>query len=630
MQVKKIHKIFLAISLIIVATSVVYMPALQNGFAWDDENYIATNRMVQRLCPPNIKKMFTTFFFGNYHPLTLLSFALEYRFFGLSPPAYHATNIIIHLMNCVLVFLLIYMLSSSVAASCIVALFFGIHPLHVESVAWVSGRKDVLYTLFFLASLIGYAHFLGERKKIYYCLSLLLFLLSLLSKSMAVSLPLVLLLIDYLSGKRISWGMLKDKIPFFGLSLLFGILALLSQQDAIRHDYTGDSVLKNLVVASHGLVFYIQKMIFPVDLSCLYMYSNRYFNIMQTNFYLSPFILATLCACVFYSAKYTRKVIFGSLFYFATLLPVLQLIPVGHAFAADRYTYVPLIGIFYIIAAGFLYLSEKKWRFAGPLNIALTIFLLLALFASGLIAWNRIHVWKDGLSLWGNVIKSYPFSSIAYNNRGAAYFVNKQYDQAIKDFTSAITVSPNYDQANANLCRAYIATGDDKKALPFCLKAIQINPRMDDVYILLGNMFHANDKDKAISLYRRSIEARPRNERAYYNLCTTYLSMQDYKNAESACLKAIEIDPDFADAYNNLANVYLATNRQKDAMASYKKALALNPGIGAAHNNLGTIYLYAKQYDLAISHIDRAVALGHPVHPDVLEMLKQHRKKNNQ
>ena len=627
MQVKKIHTIFLAISLIIVATSVVYMPALQNGFAWDDENYIATNRMVQKLSPLNIKKMFTTFFFGNYHPLTLLSFALEYHFFGLNPSAYHATNIIVHLINCVLVFLLIYTLSSSVVVSCIVALFFGIHPLHVESVAWISGRKDVLYTLFFLASLIGYAHFLKEREKIYYGLSLLLFLFSLLSKSMAVSLPLVLLLLDYLSGRKISWGILKDKIPFFGLSLLFGIFALLSQQDAIRQDYTGDSILKNIVVASHGLVFYMQKMLFPVDLSCLYMYSNKHFEIMQTNFYLSPFIVAALCACAVYSAKYTRKVIFGSLFYLFTLLPVLQLIPVGHAFAADRYTYVPLIGIFYIIAAGFLYLSERKWRLARPLSIALTIMLLFALFTSGLIAWNRIHVWKDGLSLWDNVIKSYPFSSIAYNNRGAAYFVNKQFDQAIKDFTSATAVSPNYDQANSNLCRAYIATGDEKKALPFCLKAIQINPRMDDVYILLGNMFHATDKDKALSLYKKSIEARPGNERAWYNLCTTYLSMQDYQSAEDACRKAIEIDPEFADAYNNLGNIYLATNRQKEALMSYKKALALNPDIGAAHNNLGTIYLYAKQYDLAIHHIDSAVALGHQVHPDILEMLKPHRKK---
>ncbi len=627
MQVKKIHKIFLAISLIIVATSVVYMPALQNGFAWDDENYIATNRMVQKLSPLNIKKMFTTFFFGNYHPLTLLSFALEYRFFGLNPPAYHATNIIIHLMNCVLVFLLIYMLSKNAAISCIVALLFGIHPLHVESVAWISGRKDVLYTLFFFASLIAYTNFLKEQKRVYYYLSLLLFLFSLLSKSMAVSLPLVLLLIDYLSGKKISWGMLKDKAPFFALSLLFGIFALLSQQDAIRHDYAGDSMLKNFIVASHGLLFYLQKMFLPVDLSCLYMYSRKHFAIMETNFYLSPFIVAALCACVVYSARHTRKVVFGSLFYLFTLLPVLQLIPVGHAFAADRYTYVPLIGIFYIVAAGLLHLFERKHRSMKLLNVLLAAALAAALFASGLISWNRIHVWKDGLSLWDNVIKSYPFSSIAYNNRGAAYFVNKQYDQAIKDFTSAITVSPNYDQANANLCRAYITTGDNKKALPFCLKAIQINPRMDDVYILLGNMFHANDKDKAISLYRKSIEARPRNDRAYYNLCTTYLSMQDYKNAESACLKAIEIDPDFADAYNNLGNIYLATNRQKEAVASYKKALSYNSDIGAAHNNLGTIYLYAKQYDLAIYHIDRAVALGHPVHPDILEMLKPHRKE---
>ncbi|HOE16339.1 MAG TPA: tetratricopeptide repeat protein [Syntrophorhabdaceae bacterium] len=624
---KRTHRILLAIALIVLATSVVYMPALQNGFVWDDENYIVTNKTVQAISPSNIKKIFTTFFFGNYHPITLFSYALEYHFFGLNPSAYHATNIIIHLINCALVFLLIYMLSNSVVVSCIVALLFGIHPLHVESVAWISGRKDVLYTLFFFASLISYANFLKEQKRACYYLSLLLFLFSLFSKSMAVSLPLVLLLIDYLSGKKISWGMLKDKVPFFALSLLFGIFAILSQQDAIRHDYSGDSVLKNFIVASHGLVFYLQKMFLPVDLSCLYMYSRKHFAIMETNFYLSPFIVAALCACVVYSARHTRKVVFGSLFYLFTLLPVLQLIPVGHAFAADRYTYVPLIGIFYIVAAGLLHLSKRKQRSMKRLSVLLAAVLVAALFASGLITWDRIHVWKDGVSLWGDAVRKYPFSSIAYNNRGAAYFVNRQLDDAIRDFTSAVKVSPNYDQANANLCRSYIATGDEKKALPFCLKAVQINPRMDDVYILLGNMFHAQDKEKSLSLYKKSIEARPRNERAYYNLCTTYLSMQDYQNAEKACLKAIEIDPDFADAYNNLGNIYLATDRQKEAIVSYKRALDLNPNIGAAHNNLGTIYLYAKEYDLAAYHIDKAVALGHTVHPDILEMLKLHRTK---
>jgi tetratricopeptide (TPR) repeat protein len=194
-------------------------------------------------------------------------------------------------------------------------------------------------------------------------------------------------------------------------------------------------------------------------------------------------------------------------------------------------------------------------------------------------------------------------------------------------FMSALAISPNYDQANANLCRTYIVEGQDDKALPFCIKAIERNPRMDDVYNLLGNMFFSRDKHAAISLYKKSIEAKPRNERAYYNLCTTYLSMKEYGSAVKACLKAIEIDPEFADAYSNLGNVYLATGNQKEALASYRKALELNPDIAAAHNNLATIYLYAKQYDLAIYHIDRAIALGHKVHPDILAMLKQYRKK---
>lgn len=627
MKVTKTYKILLAIAVILTATSAVYTPSLQNGFVWDDETYIVNNKMIRTPSLSNIQKIFTTFFFGNYHPLTLLSYAFEYHFIGQDPPPYHATNIIIHMMNCTLVFLLIYILSNNIVVSCFVGLLFGIHPLHVESVAWISGRKDVLYALFFLASLISYLGFLKEQKKIYYCLCLLLFVLSLLSKSMAVSLPLVLILLDYFLNKKISWGSLKNKIPFFALSLLFGILALLSQQHAIRVDYTDDSPLKNLFIASHGLVFYLEKMVFSFKLSCLYMYSTTHFEIMQARFLMSPFLIAAFTALIIYSARYTKKAIFGSMFYFVTLLPVLQLIPVGHAFAADRYTYIPLIGIFYIVGEGLLYLYEKQWQYTRLLGITLVIITCLSLCTLGFLTWNRTHIWKDGITLWGNVIKNDPLNSIAYNNKGAAHFINKQYDETIEDLTMAITISPNYDQANANLCRAYIAAGLRNKALPSCMKAIQINPRMDDVYILLGNIYYEKDRKVAIFLYKKSIEVKPKNERAYYNLCTTYLSMQEYENAENACRKAIEIDPEYADAYTNLGNVYLAADKQRDALLSYRKALELNPDIGAAHNNLGTIYLYAKQYDLAIYHIDRTVALGHTVHPDILRMLKPHRKK---
>ncbi len=627
MEIKNKYKILIAISLILIVTSVVYMPSMQNGFVWDDEEYIVTNKMIKKLSLPNFQKMFTTFYIGNYHPLTLLSFAVEYRYFGLHPQPYHATNIIIHLMNCVLVFLLIYMISNSIVASCIAGLLFGVHPLHVESVAWISGRKDVLYALFFLASLISYLGFIKEQKRIYYYLALSLFVMSLLSKSMAVTLPLVLVWFDYLLSNRISWGSLKNKIPFFALSLLFGILALLSQQDAIRVDYTGDSPFKNFFVAAHGLVFYLEKMVLPVKLVCQYMYSTKHFDIMQTRFLLSPFIVAALAAIAIYSARYTKKVIGGSVFYLVTLLPVLQLIPVGHAFAADRYTYVPLIGIFYVLGEGFSYLFKRPCQHIRFVKITLIAIISIALFALSVLTWKQVRVWKDGVSLWGNVIDNYPLSSIAYNNRGAAYFANKQYDESIKDITMAIAISPNYDQANANLCRIHATTGREDKALPFCIKAIQINPRLDDIYNLLGILIYDKDKNAAILLYKKSIEARPRNEHAYHNLCKTYLSIKDYEKAEESCQKAIEIDPDLADAYNNLGNVYMATNRHKEALISYKKALELNPGMGSAHNNLGTIYLYAKQYDLAIEHIDKAVALGHAVHPDVLAMLKPYRKK---
>ena len=230
-------KILCLIFLIVSMTAIVYYPSLNNGFInWDDNEYVGANMNIRSISWENIKDNFTSPYYGNYIPFTTLTYAVEYRLAKLNPRAYHATNLILHLFNCMLVFWFIYLFCGKEYVALIVALLFGIHPLHVESVAWVSERKDVLYSFFFLSSLISYTRYLKEKKVSYWSLSLLLFAASCLSKPMAVTLPLVLFLIDYLLHQKVEIKTLLLKIPFISISLIFGIISLLTQYGARTQD----------------------------------------------------------------------------------------------------------------------------------------------------------------------------------------------------------------------------------------------------------------------------------------------------------------------------------------------------------------------------------------------------------
>ena len=269
-------KIVFLLFLILIISLPAFLPCLKNGFVWDDRQYLIENSAVQALSFKNVTRIFTSFTEGNYHPVTFLSYLLEFHFFKLNPAGYHLINLILHLFNSLLVFWLFMLLTRSSAVSFITSILFAIHPLHVESVAWVSGRKDVLYAFFFITAIISYLYYLKKRKgNAFYLLSLFLFILSVLSKSMAVSLPLVLFLIDYLSGRKFDKTALLDKVPFFVLSIVFAVIGFVSQ-------YTGGAVRQEPLVlydsilnACYAVVFYLNKALAPVKLACFYPYPGK-------------------------------------------------------------------------------------------------------------------------------------------------------------------------------------------------------------------------------------------------------------------------------------------------------------------------------------------------------------------
>jgi tetratricopeptide (TPR) repeat protein len=510
----------------------------------------------------------------------------------------------------------------------IVALLFGIHPLHVESVVWISERKDVLYAFFFLSSLICYLLYLRERyTKSYYSLALLFFILSLFSKSMAVTLPLVLFLFDMLFHHPFNRRTLFEKVPFFALAVTFGIITLFSQSTSIRHDI---SFLKSPFIASYGLVFYLTKLVLPINLSCIYPYPEGVSYIPPWRLLGSGVTVILGILCIIFlgkKMKYRDTLLFGCLFFLITILPVLQILPVGQAIAADRYTYIPLIGIFFIIGRGISYLYENKIQHSLNLKTFSSALFIGIFIVFSILTWERCHVWRNSITLWSDVIKKYPNSSTAYNNRGGAYLAKKEYQNALYDFTQAIKITPNYAQAHNNLCYTYRMLSKNEKAIVHCKKAIEIDPILVESYANLGNIYASTGKyEEAIMMYKKAIEKKI-DFRVYNDLCTVYRTTGRYKDGIESCLKAIMIRPDFSEAHHNLADIYMSTGKYNDAIELYKKTLEINPDLASAHNNLAVTYYYTKQYNLFVYHLNRAIELGHKVHPEFLELLRSYEQK---
>lgn len=562
----KKQQIILSICLILTITFISFSPSLKNDFAnWDDNFYVTENPLIMELSWKSIKTIFNQYYMGHYHPLTLLSYSLEYYFFKLNPLVYHLTNLILHLMNGLLVFLMILMLKGGVLTSLVVSLLFGIHPLQVESVVWISERKDVLYTFFFLGSLIVYLHYLKTQSVRTYLLSFFLFILSLLSKSMAVTLPVVMFLCDFLLHRKFDRKCLVEKIPFLVTVFIFGMIALFAQGPGRTiGPKPSFSLIKTIFVVSEALASYISKLILPVKLSCLYPFIKGegpwpYVYVLV----ILGILIAGILLIIF--GKY-KKIIFGLLFFLVTLLPVLPL-----KIVADRYTYVPSIGIFFVFGDGFSWLYSRSLRDSRMMRTIVAVVLIGILGIFSFLTWERGQVWKESVALWDDVLNKYPDLPKAYIHRGHGYSERKQYDQAISDFTKALEINPRYAEAYYNRGIIYGKRGLFDQAISDYTIALEINPRFAVAYYNRGNAYAKRGLfDQAISDYTKALEINTQYAEAYNNRGTIYLAKGEYEQAISDLKKTIGINSRYASAYFNQALAYEKVGRIWEAIQAYK------------------------------------------------------------
>ncbi len=482
------NKVIIWLLVIVTITTIAFLPSLNNGFTnYSDDYHVKDNPTIQKLSLENTKTMFSEYFDGNYQPLTLLSFGITYHFWKLDARFYQATNIIFHILNTLLVFLLIYLLFNNPTIAIICALLFGVHTVHVESVVRIIGRKNMMYALFFLSSLIAYIFYIKNNKYRYYFFSIFLFLLSVLSKGMAVTLSLNVVLIDYvLKRKLISKKVIMEKIPFFLISLMFGIIAVVAQKSA---GYLGDfyeippPLFERLLYSSYGFMQYISKIILPIELSALYPYPQRVDGQILFHFFLYPIPVIALFGFTLYCIKRAPYIAFAVLFFIVNIFMILKLFaPYGtSAIIADRYTYIASIGIFFLLALGYKSLLEKKAYLKNILPIILISYIMLL---SGL-TFNRCQIWEETV-IWDDVLQKYPDNALALHNRGNARQNDQDLKGAIADYTRTIVLVPDKPQAYFNRGHAYLKSGAYHKAINDLNKSIAMAPYHYQTYYLRG------------------------------------------------------------------------------------------------------------------------------------------------
>lgn len=568
---------YIAIAVTLVATFVSFFPSLNNSIdIWDDQFYIINNDLIKNLSWEGIRNIFAfTPVVGNYHPLTVLSYAIEYHFFGLNPFIYHFDNILLHLMNTLLVFVFINKLSSRLMVAFIASMLFGIHPLHVESVTWVSERKDVLYALFFLLALVSWMNYTLRRNKKYYTLAIVFFILSCLSKGMAVTFSIIIILVDYLLAKKLSYKILIDKIPFLIISLVFGLIAIKVQADSEAVGFTSNEVYTlsdRFFFANYSFFFYINKMLFPVNLSGLYPYPVKSGDPLPFIYYFSFPANVVLIFLMFYSLKKTKKVLFGGLFFIVSIFPVLQILSVGAAIAADRYFYISSIGLFYLAGVGFdnLYHNKSK-SYIRPL---ITTFSVIVIIILCVLTFERTKVWKTRGDFWGDVAEKYPKLELPYLNRAIYYSSIDNDEKALADLNKALSIHPGYMDALRQRYIIFINKGNYQEALTDLKQIIEIDPQNTVAYYMMGEVYgkHLQDTDNALKYLNKAYELSPGDFQIISSLAIVYAMRGDFDNAIEFFNLALEIEPDNVTLLSNLSLFYTNIGNTEKAEEFRQKA----------------------------------------------------------
>ncbi len=611
---------------IAVITWLFYSVSLSNQFTnWDDLGYVKDNPLVKDLSAEGIKNIFSLPVMGNYHPLTILSYAIEYSFFGLDPWIYHFDNLLLHVLVTILVFYFVKQLTAKPLAAVIAALLFGLHPMHVESVAWISGRKDMMYSIFYIAAMItylAYARNTDQKKAKWYGLTLFFFICSLLGKPVAVILPVTLFLLDYFEKRKLQLSLLTEKIPLFLIAIGFGIKSVIDQNSigALATKSIGFSVLERIALGSYALVNYLWKAVVPAGLSCVYPYPQRTENGLDMSYFIYPLIVLSLAFLVWRFARKNRVVMFGILFFGVNIALLLQFIPVGGAILADRYTYIPYLG-FFIIAG--CYVAEYSDRHVSNKYLPVAA-MMLYIIVLGFVTRERSKVWYDTISLWKDEIKKHPEFPEAYNNLGFHYFdkynLSKDgmerklfYDSSYNLLNTAINIKPDFAKAYVSLGELERVTGKFNEAKNYYYRALSFDEEraIVNAYLGLGITYAMNNEvDSAGKYLSLAVQKQPQFPEGHNSYGNFFVMRNMPDSAIKEYSLAISQNPDMYDPYLNRARLLQQMKRCNEAMNDFAAAIQLMPERPEAYYARSFCYADQGNRSLALQDVERAISLG--------------------
>lgn len=618
--------LILSLALIVVTIVVFWQVGNHEFISFDDNEYVTQNlRVKSGFTLSGTIWAFVAMHSNNWHPLTWLSHMLDCELFGLNPTGHHLISLLFHIANTLLLFLVFKRMTGALWKSSFVAALFALHPLHVESVAWVAERKDVLSTFFWMLTMWAHVRYAKGPRIDRYLLCLLLFALGLVSKPMVVTLPFVLLLLDYWPLGRFRFGKETDhrigsmnscdlkpsafspifeKLPFFLLAAAAATLTVLAQQrggtvKTLEFFPLGTRISNALI----SYVSYIGKVIWPPPMAILYPYPD---HIPLWAVGGAALFLACVTFFVIRAVRGWPYLAVGWLWYLGTLVPVIGLVQVGMQAMADRYTYVPLIGLFIMVAWGVPDVLNG-WRYRKVV-FALGSGLSLLIFA--ILAWTQVQWWQNSVTLFEHTLRVTSENFLIRNKLGNALFQKGDIGKAVAHYQEALRINPHFVEAYNNIGNALVHDGDISHAIDYYRKALSQAPDYADAHNNLGFALARQGRiEEAITHYREALRIKPDFAQAQYNLGVALADQGKNQEALVHFGKALGKEPADSDAHNNLGVALARQGKRKEALIEFARALEIDPNFAEAHCNMGSSLTELGEMDEAIVHFQKALRI---------------------
>jgi tetratricopeptide (TPR) repeat protein len=588
--------------IVVVVTAIAFLPALSGDFAYDDQLNIQENLQFRGLAPANLKWMFTTFHLGHYQPLSWMTLACDYLIWGMNPFGYHLTNLLLHCANAVLVYLLAMLLIDAAArrrnatieagklrlAAAVAALIFAIHPLRVESVAWVTERRDVLSSCLLLATILFYlrAHRSESRPAVssWMPLCLSLFALSLLSRAMGVTLPVILLILDWYPLGRLlplTRRIFVEKLPFIALALAAAVVAPIAQaHSGAAATIIGHPPIARLMQAAYGLVFYVYKSLLPIALVPIYELTIP-LNPASPKYLASASLVLVLTIALIRQARRWRATTVAVLCYAVFLLPVLGFFQSGRQEVADRYSYLATIGFAILVAGWAINLRARR-------SLVLTLVTCFCL-TMGAVTWIQCRVWKTSLSLWIHAVANGPPSSVAHHNLGCDMVAHQRWAEALVELEKSNKIDPGSYSTHYNIGRCQHELGRIDEAIAGYLEAVRLKPDYAVAHSNLGVAFTSQRRtDEAMKHIRRALEIQPDYPDAQCNLAVALAGAGQTDEAIAVLEQVVQAHPDHAKAHYNLARLLERRGETARAVQHYREMLRIDATDAQARRLLDT------------------------------------------